>query len=157
LAEVVVEVDRLVGLVRGEEVTGGELELSCGLVAGEDHVGDVFADGGMEGVEDGVVGGLLVRVGSSGGNGAIDVAEVAGTTEGQLHVDRPLGVVVDGEGEDDRADMTGCTPGSDRADGKGAGLRGTMAPAVTALERGVRDMRGQRRWMAAAALEAAAA
>jgi hypothetical protein len=43
LAKVVVEVDRLVGLVHGEEVAGGDLELQSSLVASEDHVGDIFA------------------------------------------------------------------------------------------------------------------
>jgi hypothetical protein len=35
------------------------------LVASEDHVGDVFIDGGMEKVADGVVGGLPGRVGGA--------------------------------------------------------------------------------------------
>jgi hypothetical protein len=37
------------------------------------------------------------------------VAEVARATEGVLHVDRPLIVVANGEGEDDGADMMGCS------------------------------------------------
>jgi hypothetical protein len=43
--------------------------------------------------------------------------------EGHLHVDRPLGVVADGEGEDNGADMAGCATGGDRAGGKSTGLR----------------------------------
>jgi hypothetical protein len=73
LAEVVVEVDFLVGLVRGEEVTSGEPEPPISLAADEDRVGDVFIDGGVEDVEDGVVGGLPGHVSRGGDEGAVDV------------------------------------------------------------------------------------
>jgi hypothetical protein len=46
---------------------GGEPELLRSLVAGEDHVGEVFVDGGVEDIEDGVVGGLPGRVGRGSG------------------------------------------------------------------------------------------
>jgi hypothetical protein len=122
------------------------------LVASEDHVGDIFVDGSEEDVEDRVVGGLPSRVGRSSGDGAVDVVEVAHTTEGGLHVDRPLGVVANGEGEDDGADVTGCTTQGDGASGKGAGLRGDNGPGVGGgiEERGERHG-GQQRWVKAAA------
>jgi hypothetical protein len=55
------------------------------------------------------------RIGQGGGDGVVDVAEVARVTEGRLHVDRPLGVVADDEGEDDEADVAWCTVEGDRA------------------------------------------
>jgi hypothetical protein len=56
------------------------------------------------------------------------VAEVARTTDGRLHVDRPLGVVADGEGEEDGVNMARCAIGGDRAGGKSTGLRGDDGP-----------------------------
>jgi hypothetical protein len=70
------------------------------------------------------------------------VAEVAGAAEGRLHVDPPLGVVADDEGEDNGADVMGCAPESDRASGKGAGLRGDEGPSSSDIGDRVRDMRG---------------
>jgi hypothetical protein len=87
-------------------------------------ISDIFVERGMEDVEDGVVGGLPRHIGQGDGDGVIDVAEVARATEGRLHVDRPLGVVVNGEEEDDEADVAWCTIEGDQAGGKSAGLRG---------------------------------
>jgi hypothetical protein len=55
LAKLIVEVDRLVGLVSEEEIASGEPELSSYLITGKDHVSDILIDGGMEDVEGGVV------------------------------------------------------------------------------------------------------
>jgi hypothetical protein len=51
-----------------------------GLIAGQDHVGDVLVDGGMEDVEDGVVYGGLGGIGLGFGGGAVNVADEARAT-----------------------------------------------------------------------------
>jgi hypothetical protein len=50
LTIVVVKVDGFAGLVRREELEGGEPELVHRLILSEDHVGDVFIDGGVKDV-----------------------------------------------------------------------------------------------------------
>jgi hypothetical protein len=74
LVKLVVEVDHLVG---GEEVVGICLELTSGLIAGEDHVGDILVDGGMD---DGVDLRAPCGIGGGSQSGVVDVAEVAGAT-----------------------------------------------------------------------------
>jgi hypothetical protein len=93
LAKDIIEIDRLTRPVRGEEVLGVELEFLNDLVAGEDHVGNILVDGGVEDVEDGVKRGLSSRISRGGGDGAVDMAEVACTPERRLHVDGPLSTV----------------------------------------------------------------
>jgi hypothetical protein len=75
LMKVIIEVDHFAGLVRREELEGGEPELARCLIPGEDHVGDVLVDGGVENVEDGVVSGRPLGVGRSGGDGVINVTK----------------------------------------------------------------------------------
>ena len=78
LAKLVVEVDRLAGLVGGEELEESEPELARRLVAGEHHVGDVLVDACVEEVEDGVVVGCPGCISGRGGGGAVDVADEIG-------------------------------------------------------------------------------
>jgi hypothetical protein len=101
LTEVVVEVDRVAGLVGEGELEEGEPKLARRLVAGEDHVGHILADPGVEVVEDGVVVGGPRRIRGVGGGGVVDVADETGAADGGFHVDAPLGVVGGVEGEDD--------------------------------------------------------
>jgi hypothetical protein len=62
LAKDIIEIDRLTHPIRGEEVLGVELEFLNDLVAGEDHVGNILVDGGVEDVEDCVKRGLPSRI-----------------------------------------------------------------------------------------------
>jgi hypothetical protein len=62
LTEVVVEVDGFASLVCGEELECGEQDQMRRLIPGEDHVGDILVDGGVEDVEDSVVAGRPLGV-----------------------------------------------------------------------------------------------
>ncbi|KAK1631955.1 hypothetical protein QYE76_006270 [Lolium multiflorum] len=118
LAKVIFKVDGFVRLVRGEEVACREPQLTRSLIPRKDHARDVFVHGGVEVVEDGVVGGGPLSVGGGGGDRAVDMAEVAGAAERSSHVDAPLGVVPGGEGEDDGAGVMRGTADGDEGGGR---------------------------------------
>jgi hypothetical protein len=62
----------------GEELKSAELEVVCGLIPSKYHVSCFLIDGGMQGVEDGVVLETPCGVGRSGRRRVVDGTEEAG-------------------------------------------------------------------------------